>query len=87
MALVDDLLEENAAARVVEIGRREAGPSIQGDFDGSVTGIWVKLDDLGLGVVSYKQKQYRTRTLGFTSVAAGQPVFLSYAGGVYYSNW
>lgn len=87
MELLEALIEENAAARVVEIERRETGPATKGDFEGSVTGIWVELGESGLGIVSYNQKQYRTRPLGFTSIAAGQPVFLSYAAGVYYSNW
>jgi hypothetical protein len=87
MEMLEALLEENAAARVVEIERRETGPAIKGDFEGSVTGTWVKLNELGLGVVSYNQKEYITRPLGFMSIAAGQKIFLSYAAGVYYSSW
>ncbi len=87
MSLIDDLLDENIAARVVEIQRRETKPNVQGNFEGSVTGTWVKLDPYGLGIVSYNQKEYKTRPLGFTSIAAGQSVYLSYAGGIYYSSW
>lgn len=87
MTLIEDLFKENAAARIVEIQNREAGSGIKGDFDGSVTGSWVKLDESGLGIVSYNQKQYKTRPLGFTSIAAGHSVYLSYAAGTYYSTW
>lgn len=87
MELLEQLLEENTAARLVEIEKREAGTNVKGDFEGSVTGVWVRLDEYGLGVVAYNQKQYTTRPLGFTSIAAGQPVYLSYAAGVYYSHW
>jgi len=87
MEILEALLEENAAARVVEIERRESGSLVKGDFEGSVTGVWVELNELGLGVVSYNQKKYITRPLGFVSISAGQPIFLSYAAGVYYSSW
>lgn len=87
MNLIDELLDLNKAARIVEIEQRESGSSIKGDFEGSVTGVWVKLDDYGRGIVSYKNKTYRTKTIGFTSISAGKPVQLSYANGIYYSAW
>jgi hypothetical protein len=87
MELLESLLEISTANRVAEISSRESGSPIKGDFEGSVTGTWVKLNDYGLGIVAYNQKQYVTRRLGITSIPAGRAVQLTFANGIYYSNW
>lgn len=87
MALLDDLVQENLISRVEELERRVSKPVIEGDFDGSVTGKWVKLDQSGAGVVEYNGKQYTTKPIGFTSVPAGTAVEMTFANGVYYSKW
>ncbi len=87
MALMDDLFQSSVSNRLLEIQEREKRPMIKGDFEGSVTGIWVALDDSGLGLVSYMDKKYLTRPLGLTSINAGKPVQLTHANGVYYSSW
>lgn len=78
---------EARANRVLDIERRQTKPIIQGKFDGSVTGSWVKLSDNGSGIVNYNQKEYTTRPIGFTSIPAGTNVVLTFANGVYYSSW
>ena len=87
MPILDTLLEIHAANRVADVEKRESGQSIKGDFEGSVTGKWVKLGSDGEGIVSYNNKQYVTKPMGFTSIAAGSPVILSHANGVYFSQW
>lgn len=87
MALLDELLETSYANRVVDLERRETKELIEGDFEGSVTGKWVKLDNSGAGIVEYKSKQYTTQPLGFTSAPAGTMVELTFANGLYYSKW
>ena len=57
------------------------------DFKGSVTGYWVRLDESGAGVVSYNNKEYVTKPIGFVSIPSGLEVELSYANGVYYSKY
>ena len=47
----------------------------------------VKLANDGTGIVSYNDKQYRTKPLGLTSLTAGTEVELSFAKGVYYSKF
>ena len=61
--------------------------SIEGDFEGSVTGYWVRLDASGAGIVSYNRKEYTTKPIGFTSLPKGVEVELSHATGVYYSKF
>jgi hypothetical protein len=87
MELLESLLETSAANRVADISARESGTPIKGDFEGSVTGTWVELNSYGLGIVAYNQKQYTTRRLGVTSIPAGRAVQLTFANGIYYSNW
>jgi membrane-bound ClpP family serine protease len=80
-------LSVNTAERLVEVERREAGIQVRGDFEGSVTGYWVKLDTSGAGVVEYNGKKYKVKSVGFTSVTKGTEVELSYAQGVYYAKF
>ena len=87
MSLITSLLAISEADRLVELERRSTGRIVVGDFDGSVTGRWVMLADSGAGIVSYNNKEYVTKPLGFTSIQAGKEVELSYANGIYYSKW
>lgn len=87
MALIDSLLQTNQANRIVDLERLESKQLVFGDFEGSVTGRWVELDNSGAGVVSYKNKKYKTKPIGFTSLRANTPVQLTHADGIYYSQW
>ena len=87
MAILDSVLSISTANRFQELERLEKKELIKGDFEGSVTGRWVKLNDDGAGVVAYNGKNYITKPLGFTSIEGGHAVELSYARGVYYSKW
>ena len=81
------LVEINTANRFVDLEFRASDVTIKGDFVGSVTGKWVKLGSRGEGVVSYNNKQYPTKPIGFVSIPAGTEVELSYANGIYYSKF
>ena len=87
MELLDTLLDISNAERMLQVERRESGTYFEGDFQGSVTGYWVKLANDGTGIVSYNRKNYSTKPIGFTSLPAGTEVELSYAGGVYFSKF
>lgn len=87
MPLLDSVLTASNTARVSDLDRLERKDVIRGDFEGSVTGKWVRLADNGAGIVAYNGKQYTTKPIGFTSIEAGHAVELSYARGVYYSKW
>lgn len=87
MPLLNDVQQIQAADRIAEVERRAKGQEIKGDFEGSVSGSWVRLREDGAGVVSYNNKQYVTKPIGFTSLPAGQAVQLSHANGVYFSSW
>lgn len=87
MALLDDLVGLADTYRVLDLERLDSNELIEGDFSGSVTGKWVRLDVTGSGVVEYNSKLYFTKPIGFTSIPKGTAVELSYAKGVYYSKW
>ena len=87
MPLLESLLEESNANRIIDLERVEAGGRLKGDFEGSVAGIWVGLDESGAGIVSYNDKEYYVRRLGFTSISAGTVVELSFGDGTYYASW
>lgn len=87
MSLLEEALKQNSAARVVELERRESGARAPGDFEGSVTGYWEKLDQSGVGLVLYKGKVYRVKPIGFLSLAKGTEVELSHANGIYYAKF
>ena len=87
-----DLFVSNAKAvhlanRLEEVERRDEGATAQGDFKGSVTGFWQKLDKYGAGIVLYKGKLYSTKSIGFLSLPKGTEVELSFANGIYYSKF
>lgn len=81
------LKEVSEAERVADIERREEGHIVKGDFEGSVTGKWVRLAESGAGIVSYNSKEYVTDTIGFVSLPRGTSVELSFADGTYYSKY
>ena len=87
MSLLNSLLQLSTAERFLQIEQREKGVVLEGDFEGNVTGYWVRLDNSGAGIVSYNKKQYVTKPIGFTSLPAGTEVELSHANGVYYSKF
>ena len=87
MSLLDSLLQSSKVSRIIQKERLEKGVVIEGDFDGSVTGYWVRLQENGGGVVSYNKKEYITKPIGFTSLPAGSEVELSHANGIYYSKF
>lgn len=87
MTLLEEVLQINQVNRITDLERIESPQPIKGDFEGSVTGRWVRLDLNGSGIVSYNNKMYATKPLGFTSIAEGTAVEMSHANGVYYSKW
>ena len=87
MTLLNSLIQTSNAQRMAELEMRAEGYSIRGDFEGSVVGYWVKLEQNGGGTVSYNNKLYLTKPIGFTSLPAGAEVELSHANGVYFSKF
>lgn len=87
MFLLDSVLMAAQANRVADLDRLARKEIIRGDFEGSVTGKWVRLAENGAGIVAYNGKEYVTKPIGFTSIEKGHAVELSYARGVYYSKW
>lgn len=85
--LLQAALKTNTAERVTELERREEGARAKGDFEGSVTGYWQKLDQTGVGKVLYKGKTYSVKPIGFLSVPKGTEVELSHANGIYYAKF
>lgn len=85
--MLRSLIELSRANRFIELERRQKNVLIEGDFEGSVTGHWVKLGEMGEGIVSYNNKRYVTKPIGFISVPAGTEVELSFANGIYYSKY
>lgn len=87
MDLLNQLVQQSNVNRMLQLERLEKGIVIEGDFEGSVTGYWVRLDPNGAGIVSYAKKEYVTKPIGFTSLPAGAEVELSHANGIYYSKF
>ena len=87
MPILNTLLALSNAERLNELERREQGTVIKGDFEGSVTGLWVKLGPSGEGIVAYNGKEYQSKPIGFTSIPKGTEVELSHANGMYYSKF
>ena len=82
-----DLLALSNLNRIEDLERRETSRVVTGDFEGSVAGSWVRLDETGAGIVRYNDKEYVTKRVGFTSIPAGTAVELSFGNGIYYSKW
>ncbi len=87
MEFLERMQEVARAERVVEIENRANGAMAQGDFEGSVIGYWERLDQTGVGVVTYKGKEYKTKPIGFTSTSKGTAVELTHANGIYFSKF
>lgn len=87
MPMLDELMSESRANRVVELERLADDEAIKGDFEGSVTGFWRRLDSTGAGIVLYRDKEYVTQIIGYPSIPAGTAVELSHANGIYYSKF
>lgn len=85
--LLQNTVKANTAERVTELERREDGARAKGDFEGSVTGYWQRLDQTGVGKVLYKGKLYSVKPIGFLSVPKGTEVELSHANGIYYAKF
>ena len=85
--MFDKLIDISRANRLLELERAQSDVLIEGDFEGSVTGYWRRLDRDGSGIVVYRDKEYRTQILGTTSITAGTAVELSHANGIYYSKF
>lgn len=85
--MIENLKQLSIANRMIDLERRASDTTIGGDFTGSVTGYWVKLGSMGEGIVTYNNKQYKTKTIGFVSIPRGTEVELSFANGVYYSKF
>jgi len=85
--LIDDLADLNTANRIIDLERLAEYRGVRGDFEGSVTGVWIRLDADGTGIVKYKSKEYKTRVIGVSSIPYGTLVELSHANGTYYSSF
>lgn len=84
--ILKDTMRAADTARILEMEKRQEGSTPRGDFEGSVTGYWVRLDARGVGIVTYRGKEYKTRVIGFMSLPKGTEVELTYAKGIYYSK-
>ena len=87
MDIIERMMEVAKTERIVEVENRANGAQAQGDFDGSVTGYWERLDQTGVGIVTYKGKEYKTKPIGFTSTSKGTAVELTHANGIYFSKF
>ena len=85
--MIEELLSVSTANRINQLERLQEFDYFRGDFSGSVTGTWVRLGANGEGVVSYANKTYATKPIGFLSIPAGTEVELTFAKGIYYSNY
>lgn len=86
MSVIQDSINLFEAERLVA-AEKPRNPNEIGDFEGLVTGVWVKLASSGLGIVNYKDKKYKTVPLGAESISAGTKVQMNYSKGIYYSKW
>lgn len=87
MNALNAAMQEHQARRMLEMERRSEGAEVRGDFEGSVKASWVRLDQGGAGIALYRGKEYKVRSVGFTSLPKGSIVELSYAKGVYFANF
>lgn len=87
MSMLDNILAQQEVNRVLDVERRATQKSIEGDFEGSVQGTWVRFDNDGGGVVSYQNKEYLSVVIGAKSIPPGTEVKLTHANGVYYSDF
>jgi|TARA_B100000035_G_scaffold124371_2_gene105892 hypothetical protein len=87
MDFLEKMQEVAAAERIVEVEDRAKGAMARGDFEGSVLGYWERLDQTGVGIVTYKGKEYKTKPIGFHSTSKGTTVELTHANGIYFSKF
>ena len=87
MSMLNDILSQHQANRILDVERRSTQKAIEGDFEGSVKGTWVRFDESGGGVVSYENKHYLSVIIGSKSISPGTEVELTHANGVYYSDF
>ena len=85
--MLGKLKELSLANRINTVQRLQSEVTISGDFEGSVTGYWVRLGERGEGIVRYNNKEYVTKPIGFISIPGGTEVELSFANGIYYSKF
>ena len=87
--MMAEVLKAAEAERVVELERQQRMDErgMTGDFEGSVVGTWVRLNQDGSGLVRYRNKEYITKPLGFASIFRNTPVELTYLNGIYYSKY
>lgn len=57
------------------------------DFQGTVQGVWKKLNDDGSGTVEYKTKMYTVMPEGTTSIPSGTKVSMEFRKGYYVAYW
>jgi hypothetical protein len=86
-ALIGTVQAINSEKRAIRLTEYRGKPVVKGDFEGSVTGYWVKMDTTGSGVVSYRYKEYICEPIGFVSLPKGTPVELTFANGIYYAKF
>lgn len=87
MTALEKALEISRQERAFSLEDRVKGSPIRGDFTGSVSASWVRLDESGAGIVLYKGKEYKTKMIGITAIPKGTRVELSYAKGLYFSKY
>lgn len=84
---IRDVMREN---RQSELRQRNQdlimGAQMSGDIKTTVIGEWVKLEEDGTGIVSYRDKNYKTVPLKMYSTRSGQKVEMIYDKGVYYTQ-
>ena len=85
--LLDTVNAINLEKRAMRLKEYRDKPVVKGDFEGSVTGYWVKMDSSGSGIVSYLDKEYVCESIGFVSLPKGTPVELTFANGIYYAKF
>ena len=84
---IQDLVSISNTNRTLDLERLAKGSPVTGDFESSVTGHWTGLGSRGEGLVSYNNKEYVTKPLGFVSLPAGTEVEMTFASGIYYSKF
>lgn len=84
---IRDVMREN---RQSELRQRNQdlimGAQMSGDIKSTVIGEWVKLEEDGTGIVSYRDKNYKTVPLKMYSTRGGKKVEMIYDKGVYYTQ-
>ena len=85
--MMQSLIERSNENRIYDLERLAEGAPVTGDFKGNVTARWVTLGPSGEGKVTYNNKEYSTKPIGFVSVPKGTEVEMSFASGIYYTKF